>query len=312
MQSMQSNDSLSQFINNLSPKCEVFDQIKLQAPWGIEEQQLNRCSFSYLMAGNCVLEIENQKSISLLPGQLVLLPFGSPYKMMSNVGVKCQLATDLFSHKPTAIDSPIMTVGGSGKSCQLMCGSFSFSTIQHWGLYTLMGGLPEVIIVDAPKNSRLESLLLWIYQENSQRTSGYDLARKHLLELLLLELLRNVDKLTLNPGWLLALNDRHIAAVILAIQERFDENWSLETLAELAALSQSSFSARFKKMTGSAPLNFVRQWRCFVASQLLTSSQASIKQIAQRVGFQSSDVLIRNFRQFHQITPKQYRQIECR
>ena len=260
------------------------------------------------MSGSCVLVTDKQKSITLKPGQLVLLPYGSPYKMMSTVGVKCQLATDLFSKKSTEINTPIMTIGGTGRACQLMCGSFSFSNIQHWQLYTLMGGLPDIIIVDAPENSRLESLLLWIYQENSLRSSGYNLARKHLLELLLLELLRNVNKLTLNPGWLLALNDRHIAPVILAIQEKFDKDWSLIKLAELAALSQSSFTARFKKVTGSAPLSFVRQWRCFVASQLLTSNSESIKQIAQRIGFQSSDVFIRNFRHFHKITPKQFRQ----
>ena len=303
---MSDTDPLSQFINNISPQCEVFAQIKLRAPWGIEEKQQNCCSFSYLKMGRCVLEVPGQNPLSLQPGQLLLLPYGSPHRLMSEADVNCKQASELFGGKSREM-LELMVVGGKGASYQLMCGNFVFSPLQHWGYDALMGGLPEVIVLDAPQDSRLGRLLLWIYQENCDGKVGYHLAVQRLLELLLLELLRDLDKFELNPGWLMALGDRSLAPVILAIQQNFSKGWTVEELANLGALSLSSFSTRFKKITGSSPLNFVRQWRCFVAAQMLVTGNESVQQIALKCGFQSNDVFIRNFRQFHQTTPKQYR-----
>ncbi len=303
---MPDPDALSQFISNLSPKCEVFAQVKLCAPWGIEESQLDCCSFSYLREGRCLLEIPGQAPLPLQPGQLLLLPYGSPHRLMSETGVDFEQASVLFSGKSREkLES--MTVGGSGAACQLMCGSLVFSPIQHWGRDALMGGLPEVMVLDAHPQSRLGQLLLWIYQENRLEKPGSVLAVQRLLELLLLEVLRGLDKFDLPPGWLAGLSDRCLAPVILAIQQNVAKDWTIEELASIAALSRSSFSSRFKILTGSSPLNFVRQWRCLVAAQLLVSGHEPVQQVARQCGFQSSDVMIRNFRKFHQTTPKQYR-----
>ncbi|MBL1260797.1 MAG: helix-turn-helix transcriptional regulator [Thiotrichaceae bacterium] len=303
---MSGTDPLSQFINNISPQCEVFAQIKLRAPWGIEESQQNCCSFSYLRIGHCVLEVPGQDPLSLQSGQLLLLPYGSPYRLMSEADVNCIQASKLFGGKSREM-LELMVVGGKGADYQLMCGNFIFSPLQHWGYDALIGGLPEVIVLDAPPGSRLGRLLLWIYQENCDGKVGHQLAVQRLLELLLLELLRDLDKSKLNLGWLMALGDRNLAPIILAIQQNFSKDWTVEELANLGTLSRSPFSSKFKKITGSSPLNFLRQWRCFVAAQMLVIGNEPVQQIALKCGFQSSDVFIRNFRQFHQITPKQYR-----
>ena len=82
----------------------------------------------------------------------------------------------------------------------------------------------------------------------------------------------------------------------------------LTELADVAALSKTAFSSRFKKVTGSSALEFLRQWRCLVAAKQLVEQYDSVQEIAQSVGFQSTDVFIRNFRLLHQLTPGQYRQ----
>lgn len=303
---MQQVDPLSLFISHLSPRCEVFSHIQLSAPWGIAEQKQDVCCFSYVKAGYCVVELDSGQSVSLRAGQLLLLPYGTAHKLMSASGVHCVSSQILFSsHLSGLAQHPVL--GGAGASCEMMCGCFVFAPIQYWGGDGLSNALPELIVLQAPEQSKLATLLTWIYEENATPAAGQHLAQKGLLELLLLEVLRHLDTAEIFPGWLQALHDRALAPVILAIQAQANKDWCIDELARLAAMSKSAFSARFKQVTGLSPLSFVRQWRCQVAATLLVSGNQPLKSIAAAVGFQSADVLIRNFRQFHHMTPRQFR-----
>lgn len=299
------SDSLSRFVSQLDPTSEVFAQVGLRAPWGISETQLNSAYFSYVQEGSCVVEIEGQEPVAVTSGQVVILPYGHAHQIKSEPDVNCIPADHLFSGKTTR-EIEEMTIGGGGDRCQMLCGLFNFAPIQHWGEDALIGSLPNLFVVDAPTGSRLDHLLHWLYQENNQKAAGQTLALAHLMHLLLLEMLRNLQQFNHNPSWMIALGNERLAPVILAIQEQFARDWSVTELASVAAMSRSTFSDNFKASTGTTPLLFLRQWRCFIAAQLLANGSTSIKRIAERVGFQSVDVFIRNFKQFHRCTPKQY------
>ena len=299
------SDSLSRFVSQLDPSSEVFAQVELRAPWGISEIQLNAAYFSYVQEGCCLIEVEGQEPVVVRSGQVVILPYGHAHQLKSELGVSCISAERLFSGK-SANEIAKMVIGGDGEPCQMLCGTFTFAPIQHWGEDALIGSLPNLFVVDAPSGSRLEHLLLWLYQENNQKAAGQTLALGHLMHLLLLEMLRNLQQFEHNPSWMLALGNERLAPVILIIQEQFCRDWSVTELAEVVAMSRSVFSEQFKASTGTTPLLFLRQWRCFIAAQLLANGSSSMKRIAERVGFQSVDVFIRNFKQFHRCTPKQY------
>ncbi|PMJ91607.1 AraC family transcriptional regulator [Vibrio sp. 10N.261.55.A7] len=301
------SDALSRFVTQLDPSSEVFAQVELRAPWGISETHLNSAYFSYVQEGICIVEIDGQPPVTVSSGQVVILPYGHAHQIKSEQSVHCMPADQIFSGKSVhEIES--MVIGGDGEQCLMLCGTFNFAPIQYWGEDSLIGSLPSLFVVDAPKNSRLAHLLLWLYQENNQRIAGQTLALDHLMHLLLLEMLRNLQQFNHNPSWMIALGNERLAPVILAIQEQYSKDWTVAELADIAAMSRSVFSERFKVLTGTTPLLFLRQWRCFIAAQFLANGNASIKRIAERVGFQSADVFIRNFKQFHRCTPKQYAQ----
>ncbi|WP_425628522.1 cupin domain-containing protein [Vibrio neptunius] len=304
---MHSVDPLSLFISHLAPQCEVFSHVQLRAPWGIEENKQDSCSFSFVKEGSCIVELATGSTVQLNSGQLMLLPYGTAHKIMSGHGVRCQNSRELFVESVTGAAD--IVIGGQGTPCYMMCGCFVFSPIQYWGGTQMSSALPEVIIIDAPQHGKLDTILSWMYEENKTPSAGRYLAQKGLLELLLVEVLRSLDRTSFNPSWLQALHDRFLAPVMLAVQEQLQKDWSLEELAGIAALSKSSFSTRFKQITGISPLNFVRQWRCLVAARLLTSTNLPLKKVASECGFQSPDVLIRNFRQFHSLTPIQFRKV---
>ncbi|MFO6423324.1 AraC family transcriptional regulator [Motilimonas sp. KMU-193] len=303
---MPYSDPLSQFIQRLSPGVEVFAQVQLREPWGLAESQRDRGSFSYLRSGRCMVEVTGEPSFQLQQGQMVLLPYGDAYRVSSEQGVVCQSVDQLFVDKSVEQLSQ-MVIGGDGAHCDLMCGAITFAMIQHWGMDAKMVKLPKVMVVDIHHSERLSRYVEWIYQENLHRTQGYELALSHLLDLMMLEMIRGLPALDINPSWLCAINDRYLTPAVLAVQQDYQRDWRLEDLAAVSALSRSAFADRFKRMTGATPQQYLRQWRCFIAAQKLAETELSIQEIAFACGFQSSDVLIRNFKQFHQVTPKQYR-----
>ena len=298
---------LTQFIKLVSPSCHVFSQVTCRAPWGLVESDLRYTSFSFLRSGQCWAELPGQAPFLLKEGELLLLPYGTAHKMMSDPDIPCDHVDDIFGGKSHE-EVEAMAIGGDGPVCQLICGYLDFGPLQYFGQNAVFKGLPEVLVLDTLHHTRLENLLLWIYQENGQPQSGSDIAVSHLLELLLLELFRSLDQVELELGWLKAMSDPRLAPVISCIQNSYQKDWRLTELADVAALSKTAFSSRFKKVTGSSALEFLRQWRCLVAAKQLVEQYDSVQEIAQSVGFQSTDVFIRNFRLLHQLTPGQYRQ----
>ncbi|MCE0556312.1 AraC family transcriptional regulator [Motilimonas sp. E26] len=297
-------DPLSQFVHFLSPSSEIFTHVTLSAPWGIEADQLNSAYVAYLPAGTCVLELEGRESVTLFAGQMLILPYGHAHCIKSDIHAKCVKVNELLNEKKGAGEQ--WHNASNGDSCELVYGTFSFAPMQHWGKDALIGSLPEMIVLNVPSGSRLVQLLTWLYQENSQPQAGQSLAIEYLMQLLLIEMLRNLDHFTHYPSWMAALQDTRLAPVILAIQQQFCRDWTVDELARLAAMSRSVFAEKFKTTTGTSPLLFLRQWRCFIAAQWLVNERFTVAQIAHKVGFQSVDVFIRNFRQFHDCTPKQY------
>ncbi len=81
----------------------------------------------------------------------------------------------------------------------------------------------------------------------------------------------------------------------------------LSTLAGLANLSCSHYTALFKEQTGYAPIDYFKRLRMHQAAQLLDTSSLSIKAIAEQVGYADQLHFSRAFKQINGAPPTQYR-----
>jgi AraC-like DNA-binding protein len=81
----------------------------------------------------------------------------------------------------------------------------------------------------------------------------------------------------------------------------------VEKLAEAAGLSRSAFFERFRGIFGAPPLETLTRIRLDHAKQLLETSQASLPEIANAVGYQSESALIRAFKREFGMAPGQWR-----
>lgn len=91
------------------------------------------------------------------------------------------------------------------------------------------------------------------------------------------------------------------------ILKNLDQSLTVEALAGVAGMSPRNFSRSFTKTTGIPPGRYVELMRLNRARELLESSEASIKEIAQASGFGREERLRRAFSRHLAIEPSRYR-----
>lgn len=89
--------------------------------------------------------------------------------------------------------------------------------------------------------------------------------------------------------------------------EHYRDESPVATMAQMSGLAERSFSRRFARATGHAPLEYVHTLRLEEAKQLLESSTLAVEAVALEVGYQDASFFGRLFRRRVGLTPAQYR-----
>lgn len=102
-----------------------------------------------------------------------------------------------------------------------------------------------------------------------------------------------------------------LETVLHYIHLNFDQNLSLNILAEQANYSPFHFHRLFKEQTGEAPKQYILRLRLEKACKdLLFYHNKSIYEIAMDCGFSSASVFSRAFKRKYQVSAEQYRETE--
>ncbi len=102
--------------------------------------------------------------------------------------------------------------------------------------------------------------------------------------------------------------DRHsfrIARVLDFIQANLQQMLNVETLAEMANMSQSSFHEHFKTVTDTTPQQYIKSMRLDCARRKLVEEGISVSEAAYQVGYASASQFSREFKRLFGVSPKQ-------
>jgi transcriptional regulator GlxA family with amidase domain len=108
----------------------------------------------------------------------------------------------------------------------------------------------------------------------------------------------------------------HIHPVVHRVQDATaadpTRRWTLDELAAVAHASPRHLTRLFQQMhTGTTPLAYINCMRIALARQLLTNSQFTLDEVAERAGFGSSRHLRRIWRQYSTTPPSRWRRAEA-
>lgn len=103
--------------------------------------------------------------------------------------------------------------------------------------------------------------------------------------------------------------DPRIQVVVDYLTPHLNEPFTIQSLSEMAQVSQTSFRRLFKAHTGKSPSDYIRELRMTSAARMLLTSNREIAEIGYQVGFSDANYFSRTFRQVFGVSPHQYRRI---
>lgn len=102
--------------------------------------------------------------------------------------------------------------------------------------------------------------------------------------------------------------EKRLNRVLSYIYENLDEELSLDTLADIACMSRYHWHRVFKAMTGETLAGVVRRLRLNRAANALVQETASVRSIAEQVGFKNLASFSRAFKKAHGVSPNEFRE----
>jgi AraC-like DNA-binding protein len=155
----------------------------------------------------------------------------------------------------------------------------------------------------------IKSCILSIVKELDDQQLGYELSIKsHLFRILTL-LLRNyvAQVLTVNDHPMRMKNLNRFTPIFQFIEAAYQEELTVEALADMAGLSRFHFSRLFKELTGRSVTEYVNGIRIGRAEYLLYNTSMTVSEIALAAGFHDIYYFSRIFKKFKNIAPTDMR-----
>lgn len=139
----------------------------------------------------------------------------------------------------------------------------------------------------------LSQVMTLIANEMLASRCGQPLFMNRAGEILLISLMRHLtSRPQQSTGLFHALSDPRIARSLVAMHAKPAHPWTLETLADLAGMSRTSFANYFKEVMQISPGKYLENLRLSIARQLVDTG-IGLKKIAARTGYSGASTLSR-------------------
>ncbi len=162
--------------------------------------------------------------------------------------------------------------------------------------------------LDAKTFGAVAKIIEQITNELSSRQKDWDKALESLLTMLLITLGRYVSNTIQHIAEIRQKEWRLVSPTIRLVSEQFeDSQLNLRGIAETLCVSQSHLSRVFRRVTGKAFFEYLRQTRLNYACDLLKETSLTVESIVEQCGLRDIPAFYRSFRNYTGLTPKQYR-----
>lgn len=103
------------------------------------------------------------------------------------------------------------------------------------------------------------------------------------------------------------LRDFYIREALAYVEQNFQNNISVEDIADNCGLNRSYFGKIFKEAVGKTPQEFLLNYRMTKAAELLKLTKLSIGDIGNAVGYDNQLHFSRAFKNIYSVSPREWR-----
>lgn len=198
--------------------------------------------------------------------------------------------------------------GGHDEGAELVCASIKFQTGTR---NPVLEALPSVVIIPLSSVEGLDSFVDVLFSEAESGREGRDAVMNRLVEVIFVNVLRHIVAEGDTPkGMLSALADRNLSQVLDYINKNLNGDLSVETLAEVAEMSRSSFIQHFKTILALAPGEYVQNTRISAAKKLILKDKP-MSIICFEVGYEDASGFSRAFKKNTGMTPREWKKLNA-
>ncbi|MBU4611748.1 AraC family transcriptional regulator [Achromobacter sp. GG226] len=291
-------DPLAEMVQLLQPGAPFSKVVSAAGRWRVHRPEPDKTFYGVNLEGRCRLDAEGQAPIVLEPGDFILIPSTQGFSMSS-----LESAPEDTDSVPVALGHGEFRLGepDGPPDVRYLVGYCVFGAPDASLLVPL---LPRLIHVRG--EPRLTTLVQLVTDECRAQRPARDVILARLLEVLFVEALRSTAGTSASSGLLRGLADERLAVALRRLHEAPTRAWTVEQLADEAALSRTAFFQRFQRVMGMAPMAYLLTWRMALAKHLLRQGQASVAEIAERVGYRSVNTFGVAFTRHVGMPPRRY------
>lgn len=306
-------DLLSDILTNLSMRGTLYFRTSFTKPWGVAVPSYeNVARFHFAHRGGCLVSVEGEDTpISIAQGDLIIIPHGNSHEIYcGHEPERTIMPLDAVLEQSGYEGSGVLVHGGEEpqSETQLICGHFSFE--QH-AKHILMERLPPFIHLKnygETAGKWMEATLRVIGDEAGGQRMGGDLIALKMSEAILAQAIRSFIESSDAPEWgLSAFSDTNLRRALDAFHKAPSKNWTVETLAQSAGMSRTSFAVLFQKKMNMTPLQYMTSWRMEIAKKVLAISTNTLSDAAESAGYASDSAFARVFKRETGLTPAQFK-----
>jgi len=254
-------------------------------------------TFLHMRSGELWASQRDGESVVIRPGDFLLLPHADGSIIRGEPDAKAPQCFDADMRARSQVAQTFRWATDDGIAATFLGGAFYFDGAP---LRSLLTGLPGMIHLTCDRACDppwLASISHFLDVESRTDSPGASLMISRLIDLLVIRTLRMwVSRQSDRTDWLSGLSDERVGRALNAMHAEPDRAWTVESLAEIAAMSRSMFSDRFTAVVGLPPLRYLTRWRLTVAADLLRTGTLKVTDVAYGAGYGSEAAFSRAFK----------------
>jgi AraC-like DNA-binding protein len=287
----------------------MYARNRFHAPWGAAFPAGNLASFHVITAGVCWLTVDGADPVQLTRGDVVLIPSGAAHELADTPGRPARPMPEIAGRMldDGAPPSDIL-IEGDGPATVWICGGYRLAAGAR---HPLTSVLPDVVVITAAeaRGTGLGAAVDLIAAEVDGTGPGAPAVMASLVDLLLVYLLRTWFAGHHDDAWGRALSDPAVGTALSLIHADPGRAWTLDTLARATSTPRATLTRRFAALTGQSPMAYLTAWRMSLAARRLRDGDATVRQIAKEIGYDSEFAFARAFKRATGSAPGQYRKL---
>ena len=294
---------LDRYLDNLSVEVEPFALCMVESGWRLTLPGPPKSMLHFVVEGEGWLSCPDGTHTRIGPNWLIVIPSGTRHSLDTCEDYEEELRIECA---PTGPPVHKIVAGSEGSAEMIVgCGTLSVRFGNAMGLFD---HLTKSLVVDLSHIHGIEALFQSLIDEQSVGAPGAPVLQGAIMTQLLVHMLRKLaSRSDADLAWLRALNDPRLAPAIDRIMDDPFAPHTVESLAEAAHMSRSSFARRFHQAFLKSPISLVNHVRMERAARMLRSSQSTVERIGAQCGFSSRSHFSNAFKKHMGMSPVEFR-----